>query len=404
MPPLVDANDRSDAPRIIPPPTGATMPTLQAPHTAPPAAPTYPWGTPYPQPNYTFPSPQDSHARWHQYHGAAAYQQKSAPSPYIPHQPIHPEAQSYDPFALSRRTHSLPNPSPGGARKRSHSIHKHIQWPSGGDLSPLDLPTKMPDVHLFAPRAPDMHTPSSSFSHSTSSSGPSQIPQGMYHERPQQWRHDFKFKSGFASMFRSKPSNARNLDVADIIDSAKLDLHPFVRYSKSRPLTIYDLRREPLTLVFRELDRPPLANDMDHSVTHPHTQYMRLYHPRMPWYIDIRANGAPYISLADFFQQLFAALNKQISKYDFYNNELDEEDRGVLTRAYLERCRHEEERLEGVKRVDFLRGKIEWMGLAPVHVHAMYYNFPTSLVRNALFLELEEFGYYHQVCLPPRKP
>lgn len=148
-------------------------------------------------------------------------------------------------------------------------------------------------------------------------------------------------------------------------DSAKLDLHPFLRYSKSRPITIYDIRREPLTLVFRELDRPPFADDMDHSVTHPPTQYMRIYHSRLPWYIDIRANGASYISLADFFQQLFAALNKQVSKHDFYNNELDDEDRDVLTRTYLDRCRNKDEKMEGVRRVDFLRGRFEWMGLVP---------------------------------------
>jgi hypothetical protein len=186
---------------------------------------------------------------------------------------------------------------------------------------------------------------------------------GMYHERPQEWRHDFKFKSGFASMFRGKSNTPRGLD--GVVDSAKLDLHPFLRYSKSRPITVYDLRREPLTLMFRQLDRPPLANDMDHSVTRPITQYMRIYHPRLPWYIDIRANGAPYVSLADFFQQLFAILNKPISKYDFYNTELDGEDREILTRTYLERCRSEDEKMEGVKRVDYLRGKFEWMGLVP---------------------------------------
>lgn len=130
-------------------------------------------------------------------------------------------------------------------------------------------------------------------------------------------------------------------------------------------MTVYDLRNEPLTLLFRELERPPVADDMDHSVTYPPTQYMRLYHSKLPWYIDIRANGASYISLADFFQQLYVALNSAVSKADFYNNELDDEDREVLTRVYFDRCTTPEEKREGVKRVDFLRGKSEWMGLMP---------------------------------------
>lgn len=167
------------------------------------------------------------------------------------------------------------------------------------------------------------------------------------------------------SAFLSGTSCVYSSHFADFVDSAKLDLHPFLRYAKSRPVTLYDLRREPLTVMFRELDHPPLASDMDHSATRPPTQYMRLYHSRLPWYIDIKANGAPYISLADFFSQLSAALNRQISKYDFYNNELDDEDRDVVTRAFFERCRYEDEKMEGVKRVDYLRGKCEWMGLIP---------------------------------------
>jgi hypothetical protein len=102
---------------------------------------------------------------------------------------------------------------------------------------------------------------------------------------------------------------------------------------------------------------------MVHSATLPPTQYMRLYHPRLPWYINITANGGPYISLAQFFQQLFATLDKQISKHDFYNHDLDDDDRQVLSRTYFERCRDDAERMQGVKRIDFLRGKFQFEGL-----------------------------------------
>ncbi|KAH0826796.1 hypothetical protein J3R83DRAFT_5219 [Lanmaoa asiatica] len=363
MPPLVDANTSFQAPHTIPPPPGATVTTNgpAAPRIAPTSAPQNPWGTPFPQYVSFTPSPPHKIALLDGTTIPTSYPQQSAPSPYIPHQPTHPEMQAHDPFApLQRSMQSLPNPPPS-SRKRSNSLHKHSPWPSQGDLSPLDLPTRMPDVHQFAPRALDMHTPSSTLSRSIS--GSARTPSGMYHERPQQWRYDFKFKSGIASMLRSWSNPTRSLD--DFVDSAKLDIHPFLRYSKSRPITMYDLRRDPVTLMFRDLARPPLAIDMDHTVTLPPTQYMRLYHSRLPWYIDIRANGAPFISLADFFQQLFAALSKQISKYEFYTNELDDEDREVLTRAYFERCRFEDEKMQGVKRVDFLRGKYEWMGLAP---------------------------------------
>ena len=223
MPSLVDANGmNSQAPlgRAIPPPLGAAI--MPTPRTAPMGTPQYPWGIPFPQyvqllafqihcsaspcnhRNYTFPAPQDPYAAWRQWCDTTAHQQQSGPSPYIPRQPLNPEPQLHNPPHRPSQQSSF--------RKKSNSVHIHLPWPSSqGDLSPLDLHTRIPDVQAFTPRALDMHTPSSSLSHSISSSGPS-IPPGMYHERPQQWRHDFKFKSGFASMFRNKSGSTRAVD------------------------------------------------------------------------------------------------------------------------------------------------------------------------------------------------
>lgn len=228
VPPLVDANMASQPLRNIPPPPGATAmnsgPPL--PHPTPSSAPQYPWGTPLHQyvfrsahthplltPSdhirYTFPSQQDPYATWHRYYDPPMYQQKSTPSPYLPRQSFNPQMPSHDPPQQSRRTQSKPTAQPT-FHKKPNSVHKHFEWPIPGDLSPLSLPTGMSDAHLYAPRAPEMHTPSSTLSRSVSSS--SHIPPGMYHERPQQWRHDFKFKSGFASMFRTRSNTLRSAD------------------------------------------------------------------------------------------------------------------------------------------------------------------------------------------------
>ncbi|KIJ11723.1 hypothetical protein PAXINDRAFT_171670 [Paxillus involutus ATCC 200175] len=355
MPPLVNANNGS-GPRSIPPPPGATVFSGgQAPCAAPMPTPQYPWGAALPG-NHHAPHPPTPYAAWDQYCSPQAYPHQTMPSPYIPHQPMLAEAQAHDQFAL-RRAHTLAA-APSSIRKRANSLHGNSPWPSQGDLSPLyDHHARKPDVQAFAPYSAAMHTPSSTLSRSTSSSG---YP-GVYYERPGHWRRDFKFKSGLASMFRSWSNNSRAVD--EFTDSSKLNLHPFLHHDRSNPPTIYDVRRNPLMLVFRDLDRPPLASDMDHSATLPPTRYMRLYHPRLPWYIDITANGTPFISLADLFQQLFAALDKGLSKNDFYNNDLDNEDRQKLTQAYYERCRDNAERMQGVKRVDFLRGKFEFEGL-----------------------------------------
>ncbi|KAF9237969.1 hypothetical protein BU15DRAFT_75578 [Melanogaster broomeanus] len=271
MPALVDANTRGA--QIIPPPPGATMLAGgQAPFAAPTSAPQYPWGAAFPR--YALSMPQTSSpSRSYNYYDSQAYPQPSMPSPYIPRQPLVAEAQPHDPFAPRRRAHSF-TAAPSSSRKRANPLHGHSPWPSEGDLSPLfDQPGRRPSMHAYASYQADMHTPSSTLSRSTATSG---SPHEVYYERPGQWRRDFKFKSGLASILRTMSNNTRTL--SEFTDSSKLNLHPCLRYDRANPPTIYDLRRNPLTLVFRELDRPPLANDMIPSATLPHTQYMRLYH------------------------------------------------------------------------------------------------------------------------------
>ncbi|KAI5989575.1 hypothetical protein EDD15DRAFT_2389008 [Pisolithus albus] len=184
----------------------------------------------------------------------------------------------------------------------------------------------------------------------------------MYNERPSNWRRDFRFKSGLAGVFHIKSS--QSYPPNDWTSSSKLVLHRYLQHDKVYPPTIYDLRRDPQTLVFRSLDRRPDQRDMAQTVTDPRTPWMRIYNSRLPWYIDIVAQDGGYITLADLFQQLFAALQKPIHQSDYYNDDLDDHDRQALNQAYLSRCRDEAERMGGVRRVDFLRGKVFFEGLS----------------------------------------
>lgn len=97
--------------------------------------------------------------------------------------------------------------------------------------------------------------------------------------------------------------------------------------------------------------------------TDPPTPWMRLYNSRLPWYIDIATGDGRCITLGEFFLQLSAALERQISRSDYYNDDLDEHDRQTLSEAYYARCRDEAERMGGMRRVDFLRGKVFFEGL-----------------------------------------
>ncbi|KAG6331178.1 hypothetical protein ID866_7910 [Astraeus odoratus] len=393
MPPLVEAGSgQPQSHGTIPPPAGATfLSSGHTPHHAgqqqppPPPPPQqqqqhYPWGYPtggpsvptYPFPSHTSPnsqlfSPQYPHPAWYPQYGAQPfYQPQTMPSPYIPHQPTHSEAErSASHHSRTNSQFAAPKAKEESSRHRSMSLARRPRspWPpqNSGELSPLfDQPDNRPTIHGFGPRITDMHTPSSTLSYPTTSS--SQIRPDLYNDRPSSWRRDFRFKSGLAGVFRMKSS--LTYPPSDSTGSARLALHPYLQHDKECPPTIYDLRREPMTLVFRELERHADTRDMSSPATKPPTTWMRLYNSRFPWYIDIVTRDGHYITLGDFFVQLFTALNKEIHKSDYYNDDLDDHDRQSLYRAYIERCRDEIERLAGVKRVDFLRGKVFFEGLS----------------------------------------
>lgn len=299
-------------------------------------------------------SPQYPHPQWPHQYGAQAYQ--TMPSPYIPRQPA---TNSHDRSLPLHRTNSqtgAPRRKDESSRSRSMSLVRRPE--RQGELSPLfDNPDTRPTIRTFGPY--DMHTPSSTLSYATTTS--SRLPSDLYTERPSNWRRDFKFKSGLAGVFRLKSSHT--YPPSDWAGSGRLALHQFLQHDRANPPTIHDLRRDPYSLVFRKLSHRPEPRDMAAPATDPPTTWMRLYHSRFPWYIDILTGGDRYITLGDFFLQLAAALDRQIARSDYYNDDLDEHDRQTLTQAYLARCRDETERMGGVRRVDFLRGKVFFEGL-----------------------------------------
>jgi hypothetical protein len=151
---------------------------------------------------------------------------------------------------------------------------------------------------------------------------------------------------------------------AESMDSARLDLAPVLHYVRAHSSVILDLRRSHLALAIRALERPVFMNDLMQPTTHPPTAYMRLYHTRLPWYIEVMPSGnGSYITLGDLFTAICQTLAMRIRSEEYYNGELDNEDRQALKEAWDERCRNEEERRDGVKRVDFLRGKYMFEGL-----------------------------------------
>lgn len=91
---------------------------------------------------------------------------------------------------------------------------------------------------------------------------------------------------------------------------------------------------------------------------------MRLYHTRLPWYIDVVPSGnGSYVTLGDLFMNICQSLARPIHHEDYYNDELDADDREELKQTWHKRCSSKKERMEGVKQVDFLREKYMFLGL-----------------------------------------
>ncbi|KAJ7776862.1 hypothetical protein DFH07DRAFT_798026 [Mycena maculata] len=108
---------------------------------------------------------------------------------------------------------------------------------------------------------------------------------------------------------------------------------------------------------------------MQPAVT-PAATRMRLMHPRLPWYVDVkRIQNTHGITLYDVLYALFEELDRPIAGRDFWNEELGRKDRDSLTQAFKERCRmngragEKTEMMKGVKRVDFLGADCVFVGL-----------------------------------------
>lgn len=92
---------------------------------------------------------------------------------------------------------------------------------------------------------------------------------------------------------------------------------------------------------------------------------LRLYHPRLPWYVDIGQTHPNGVTVFDVLFQLHGQLRAQISGRHYWNEELGSVERADLGLAFHDRCDGDpEEVAQGVRQVDFLGRKVVLEGLA----------------------------------------
>ncbi|KAI0266257.1 hypothetical protein BC834DRAFT_986692 [Gloeopeniophorella convolvens] len=149
------------------------------------------------------------------------------------------------------------------------------------------------------------------------------------------------------------------------VDTVSRTLDERIRFVTLRePPVLWDLRDDLSRVLFRELKRPVTGYDFTRFTTEPPTPYMKLYHTRLPWYIEVTTTNGVGVTFHDLFTHIQRVLSSRIKNSDFYNNEITQEDREKISRAWKERCQYNQGEMgQGVKKVDYLMRDCIFVGL-----------------------------------------
>lgn len=111
------------------------------------------------------------------------------------------------------------------------------------------------------------------------------------------------------------------------------------------------------------------VEELAHPATYPHLTTLHIVCdliPNWPMKLTYHGSGAPQpITLGDALFVIHSNLHERITSRDWA--QLPKEWQAEVSKAYSRRCRksgvEQTQRAEGVKRVDFLGGKVRFMGL-----------------------------------------
>ena len=127
-----------------------------------------------------------------------------------------------------------------------------------------------------------------------------------------------------------------------------------------------DLRGlQPSPIIFPTLDRAHNDIDMAQLAFQPSAQFMRLVHPRLPWYIDVTPTHTNGITVGNILDALMTRMSVPIHGRHFWTEALSAGDRKMISDAFALRTRQRPEIVsQGVCFVDFLGDRYIFLGLA----------------------------------------
>ncbi|KAJ3739607.1 hypothetical protein DFH05DRAFT_525760 [Lentinula detonsa] len=183
-----------------------------------------------------------------------------------------------------------------------------------------------------------------------------QISRSRVEGRPSHWRPGYR---------SSACTRLKNCFTKLACVSSIHTLHSLISYKPRHqfPLLL-DLRCPYTTVVFQNPERHFNIVDLHQLATTPPTHEMQLYHPLLPWFVNVRASTSSGITVGDLLQQLCANLEANIVPTDYNNNVISAEDREQIANAYHLRVSESLKSLaRGVRKIDFLGPQVLFRGL-----------------------------------------
>ncbi|TRM66163.1 hypothetical protein BD626DRAFT_486915 [Schizophyllum amplum] len=169
-------------------------------------------------------------------------------------------------------------------------------------------------------------------------------------QRPLDWREDFIAHTETTAPLKGR---SRVNKVQDMTPRLLLDV---LAHRPSQPPICFDMRYLPTNARCIQTINPSRLGPLTHNdslqfATSPPVAHMRLYHFRLPWYIDVMGTGGKGITVADVLLQIHAQLKSLLRAEDVENDEIIEDDRAEIRAAYWRRCGAHADKM---RRVDFL--------------------------------------------------
>ncbi|KAG5349165.1 hypothetical protein C0989_005487 [Termitomyces sp. Mn162] len=194
-----------------------------------------------------------------------------------------------------------------------------------------------------------------------------------YGETPLERRHSqdppYPYTPWFSGYYGRSPLQ-RSLSTDPIVrkfkDPIKRMIHPILHYNPQFPPVIYELSSnpDPQTLSFPILGRVYNHIDFAQLATIPPVDHMRLFHPLLPWYIDVYRTMDNGVTVQDVIMHVYMGLQTQINARDYFNEELGSGTRERIATAYARRTQgNGQERGNGIRKLDYLEEKNIFVGL-----------------------------------------